>query len=155
MSERETTYEKVHQRIRATLADEGDWIAAMATTACELHHAFDYFDWTGFYRRTGDAMLTVGPYQGTQGCLRIPFDNGICGACARTGDIQLVDDVSTRDDHIACSSSTISEIVVPIIGADGRLIAVLDVDSDQRAAFNDIDARGLAELSEWLGHRYG
>lgn len=152
---RRARYEEVLERIEVLLDGEGDWTAAMATVACELHHAFDYFDWTGFYRRIEPELLAVGPYQGSHGCLRIPFERGVCGAAARTRETQLVDDVEAREDHIACSSSTRSEVVVPILGSEDEVLAVLDVDSDAPAAFSDVDRRYLEELAEMLGRRYG
>ncbi len=115
----------------------------MATVACELYHAFEHFDWVGFYRHVGDRMLKVGPYQGGHGCLSISFDRGVCGKCAREQRVQSVPDVLAVADHIACSASTRSEIVLPVIDADGRLVAVLDVDSDTPHAFSDNDAREL------------
>ena len=131
----------------ASLADgEDDEVALMATLACEIHHADDRFDWTGFYRVTGPDVLKIGPYQGGHGCLVIPFDKGVCGAAARTGETQLVDDVEAFPGHIACASSTRSEIVLPVRDHAGRLIAVLDIDSDQPAAFTEADALGLARI---------
>ena len=153
--QREIQHQRVDQRIRAILEDEPDWVSAMATVACELHHAFDYFDWTGFYRKVGPEMLAVGPYQGTHGCLRIEFSRGVCGAAARSLQTQLVDDVHQFDGHIACSSTTASEIVVPVTAPDGELLAVLDVDSDTPAAFNEVDKDHLEDLCAWLGARYG
>jgi hypothetical protein len=91
----------------------------MATVACEVHHSDDRFDWTGFYRVTEPGLLKIGPYQGGHGCLVIPFDRGVCGAAARTGEIQLVPDVDAFPGHIACSSSTRSEIVLPVRNAAG------------------------------------
>ena len=115
----------------------------MATVACELHHADARFDWTGFYRVTGPEVLKIGPYQGGHGCLVIPFSRGVCGAAARTRQTQLVPDVEAFPGHIACSSSTRSEIVVPVIGANDRLIGVLDIDSDRPEAFTEADAEAL------------
>ena len=92
-ADRTAAYADVRARIDSLLDGETDWVAAMATVACELHHAFEHYDWTGFYRRTGPEMLTVGPYQGGHGCLRIPFARGVCGAAARTRETQLVPDV--------------------------------------------------------------
>ncbi|SHK73380.1 GAF domain-containing protein [Rhodothermus profundi] len=153
-SERARHYETVLQHIDALLEGETDWIAAMATVACALHHAFDYYHWTGFYRAVSDDLLIVGPYQGTHGCLRIPFCRGVCGAAARTRQTQLVPDVHRFPDHIACSSTTQSEIVVPVLTPDGRLLAVLDVDSDEPAAFNAIDQHYLEQLCAELGRRF-
>lgn len=154
-TERRDQYEAVMEGIQAMLVDEPDWTAAMATVACELHHAFGYYDWTGFYRHAADRELIVGPYQGTHGCLRIDFERGICGAAARERQTQLVEDVETRPDHIACSTSTRSEVVVPVEAPDGRLLAVLDVDSDTEAAFDAVDRQALEALCVWLGRRYG
>lgn len=154
ITDRAERYEDVMKRIDALLDGEDDWIAAMATVACELHHAFDYYDWTGFYRAVSDDLLIVGPYQGTHGCLRIPFDRGVCGAAARTRETQFVPDVEQFPDHIACSSSTRSEIVVPVITPDEQLLAVLDVDSDTLAAFDETDREYLERLCVRLGQQF-
>lgn len=125
---------------------EEDVVALMATLACELHHADDRFDWTGFYRNIGNETLKIGPYQGGHGCLVIPFSRGVCGAAARTGQVQLVDDVEAFPGHIACASSTRSEIVLPVFDRAGALLGVLDIDSNQPAAFNEGDAQALAAI---------
>lgn len=125
---------------------ESDDVALMATLACEIHHADDRFDWTGFYRVTEPGLLKIGPYQGGHGCLRIPFDKGVCGAVARTGEGLIVDDVEAFPGHIACASSTRSEIVLPVQDKAGTLIAVLDIDSDRPAAFSEADLNGLSRL---------
>ena len=138
-----TDYDALAARIRALTEGETDEVALMATVACELHHADDRFDWTGFYRVTGPEVLKIGPYQGGHGCLVIPFSRGVCGAAARTRQTQLVPDVEAFPGHIACSSSTRSEIVVPVIGANDRLIGVLDIDSDRPEAFTETDAEAL------------
>jgi L-methionine (R)-S-oxide reductase len=151
---RRTRYETTLAAIAELLDGETDWIAAMATTASELHHAFAYFDWTGFYRATSATTLVVGPYQGGHGCLRIDFARGVCGAAARTRETQLVPDVELFPDHIACSSATRSEVVVPIVTPAGRLLAVLDVDSNTPAAFEEIDRAALESLARDLGRRF-
>ncbi|WP_298429223.1 GAF domain-containing protein [uncultured Jannaschia sp.] len=134
-------------RTAASLTEgEDDAVALMATLACELHHADDRFDWTGFYRVVAPGLLKIGPYQGGHGCLVIPFDRGVCGACARTGEVQIVADVDAFPGHIACASSTRSEIVLPVRDRSGALIAVLDIDSDQPDAFGAADAEGLARI---------
>ncbi|SDL47886.1 GAF domain-containing protein [Paracoccus chinensis] len=138
-----TDYTELSARIRALTEGESDEVALMATVACELHHADARFDWTGFYRVTGPEVLKIGPYQGGHGCLVIPFSRGVCGAAARTRQTQLVPDVEAFPGHIACSSSTRSEIVVPVIGANDRLIGVLDIDSDRPEAFTEADAEAL------------
>ncbi|MFP4599195.1 MAG: GAF domain-containing protein [Persicimonas sp.] len=149
--DRRAQYETVIERIEAILDGVDDPVAVMATVACELHHSFEYYHWTGFYRRTGPEELTVGPYQGGHGCLHIDFARGVCGAAARTKATQLVDDVHEFPGHIACSSTTQSEIVVPVIRPSGELVAVLDVDSDVPAAFGEIDQECLERLCGSLG----
>jgi GAF domain-containing protein len=139
-------YDSTARTIAALTECESDLVALMATVVCELHHADDRFDWTGFYRVTAPGMLKIGPYQGGHGCLSIPFSRGVCGAAARTGDVQRVDDVHAFPGHIACSATTRSEIVLPVRDADGTLIAVLDIDSDALAAFDGRDADGLARI---------
>lgn len=151
---RAAQYREVTSSIFAILDGEPDWIVAMATVACELHHAFAFFHWTGFYRVVAPEELAVGPYQGGHGCLRIPFAQGVCGAAAREQRTQLVPDVEVFPGHIACASTTRSEIVVPVIGPKG-LLAVLDVDSDAPAAFDEVDQAALEALCAELGRRYG
>jgi len=147
-------YADARRRIEALIDGETDWIAAMATVACELHHTFDDYDWTGFYRAVADDRLIVGPYQGPHGCLHIDFDRGVCGAAARTRETQLVPDVEDFPDHIACQSSTQSEIVVPVLTPDDRLLAVLDIDSDSLGAFDGTDQDHLEALCENLGTQF-
>jgi GAF domain-containing protein len=150
---RDDQYERVRAQIDAVLDGEDDWISALSTVACELSQAFAWFHWTGFYRVIAPQLLAVGPYQGGHGCLRIEFDRGVCGAAARTGHTQLVPDVALVPDHIACSSSSRSEIVVPI-ASGGEVVAVLDVDSNDLAAFDGRDQRHLESLCRMLGERY-
>ena len=139
-------YTSLSKTIAALTEGETDDVALMATVACELHHADDRFDWTGFYRVTGPELLKIGPYQGGHGCLVIPFSRGVCGAAARTGQVQLVDDVDAFPGHIACASSTRSEIVLPVLNGHSDLIAVLDIDSNQPAAFTQDDSAGLSAI---------
>ena len=147
-------HDEVYQRITSILDGEDDWVTAMATVVCELHNAFEHYHWTGFYRTTSPNLLKIGPYQGGHGCLVIPFDKGICGAAARTGKTQDVPDVHARSEHIACSSSTNSEIVVPVKDSNGEVVAVLDVDSDNYAAFTQKDIELTERVCEWLGMTY-
>lgn len=139
-------YEGLAARVAALTEGETDAVALMATLACEVHHADARFDWTGFYRVTEPSLLKIGPYQGGHGCLVIPFARGVCGACARTGQVQLVPDVEAFEGHIACASSTRSELVLPVFDGAGRLIAVFDIDSDQPDAFTMRDADALAAI---------
>lgn len=147
-------YDEVRASIASLVDGVDDWTAALATAACELHHAFEYFDWTGFYRAVSDDRLVVGPYQGGHGCLEIAFSRGVCGAAARSRTTQLVPDVDAFADHIACSGTTRSEIVVPLVTPTGRLLAVLDVDSDTPAAFTLADQAGLEAIAADLAARF-
>ncbi len=139
-------YPTLAKTIAALIEGERDEVALMATLVCELHHSDDRFDWTGFYRVTAPGLLKIGPYQGGHGCLQIPFDKGVCGAAARTGEVQLVPDVEAFPGHIACASSTRSELVLPVWNRAEELIAVLDIDSDQPDAFMETDAEELAKI---------
>lgn len=139
-------YADLSARIEALCHGETDAVALMATVVCEVHHSHPKCDWTGFYRVTEPGVLKIGPYQGGHGCLVIPFSRGVCGACARTGEVQLVPDVEAFPDHIACSSSTRSELVLPVWNGAGDLLGVLDLDSDTPAAFTETDASELAAI---------
>jgi L-methionine (R)-S-oxide reductase len=150
-----TQYRQVSQRLLALVEGESDEIALMATIACELYQGLDHVDWVGFYRVVQPGLLKVGPYQGTHGCLAIPFGRGVCGRCAREGATQLVPDVSQVPYHIACASTTRSEVVVPVRDARGIVRAVLDVDSDALGAFDDVDVAELGALCAKLGASYG
>jgi GAF domain-containing protein len=143
-------YEQLFSGLDALCADEPDVIARMATIACELYHAFDYFDWVGFYRNIDGQTLKIGPYQGSHGCLVIPFTKGVCGACARERKTQHVPDVDAVADHIACSSTTRSEVVVPMITHTGELVGVLDVDSNTLDAFDAIDLQELLKINRYF-----
>jgi GAF domain-containing protein len=139
-------YQTLSKTIAALTEGEDDAVALMATIACEVHHADDRFDWTGFYRVTAPELLKIGPYQGGHGCLVIPFSRGVCGAAARTGEVQLVEDVDAFPGHIACASSTRSELVLPVWNGAGELLGVFDIDSDQPNAFTQADAVALAAI---------
>lgn len=135
-------YKEVNQTIAALCEGETDAITKMATISCELFHGLEGFDWVGFYRVVEPGLLKVGPYQGGHGCLTIPFNKGVCGACARSEETQIVANVNAVADHIACSSTTQSEIVLPVFD-NGKLIAVLDVDSDKLNGFDETDKVAL------------
>ena len=139
-------YALLSKTIEALTEGETDQVALMATVACEVHHSDDRFDWTGFYRVTEPELLKIGPYQGGNGCLVIPFSRGVCGAAARTGEVQLVPDVDAFEGHIACASSTRSELVLPVRDSAGQVIGVFDIDSDQPDAFEQADADGLSRI---------
>lgn len=139
-------YDHLQKTMASLTEGEDDLVALMATVACEVHHADDRFDWTGFYRVTGPDTLKIGPYQGGHGCLVIPFSKGVCGAAARTKQTQIVPDVDAFPGHIACASSTRSELVIPVLNGKGDLIAVFDIDSDQPDAFTEDDAQALSSI---------
>ena len=151
----ETSYLQLHLRLASLLEGETDEIAVMATIACELRHSIDRFDWVGFYRVTSPGMLTIGPYQGPHGCLRIPFGKGVCGKCARDNATQIVSDVTALPYHIACSNSTRSEIVVPVVDNRGIVRAVLDIDSNTPSSFDETDRAHLERICALLSRAYG
>ena len=141
-------YAAVAEEIAAVLDGEPNLTARMATVASMLAASFEAFFWTGFYvvDPARERELVVGPYQGTLGCLRIAFGRGVCGAAAASGRTQLVPDVHAFPGHIACDGRSRSEVVVPVFEASGRLIAVLDVDSDRPAAFDEVDVEWLEKI---------
>ena len=139
-------YSEVKKRIAVLVEGEHDHIAVMATISSELFHAFPHFQWVGFYRNTGKRTLKIGPYQGVHGCLTIPFDQGVCGRCASTLQPQNVPDVNVVEYHIACASSTRSELVLPVFDSNNSLVAVLDIDSDEPEAFDNVDMTNLKDI---------
>jgi L-methionine (R)-S-oxide reductase len=143
-------YDDLRQHVRAVLAGIADEIAGMATVSALLHHGFGHL-WTGFYRVVEPGrLLRVGPYQGTLGCLEIEFGKGVCGTAAAEQRTVLVPDVHQFPGHITCDPRSRSEIVVPVFGPGHRLIAVLDIDSDRLAAFDEDDRRALEQLVQWF-----
>ena len=141
-------YAEVEAEILAVLDGEPNLTARMATVSSMLADAFPTFFWTGFYVADPDkpGELVVGPYQGTLGCLRIPFGRGVWGAAARDRATQVVEDVHAFPGHIACDSRSASEIVVPVIDGAGNLIAVFDIDATETSAFDAVDAQALERL---------
>lgn len=153
--EKRARYTSALRRIGIQIDEEADPVAVMTTVVRQLHRSFEYFHWTGFYCVVEPGLLKLGPFHGEHGCLEIPFGRGVCGAAARTRETQLVPDVRQARDHITCSPTTLSEIVVPVLAPDGSLLAVLDVDSDQLGAFDEVDRRNLEELCAMIGARIG
>lgn len=153
-AEKQQIYQQVRRNIQALIAGENDEIAVMSTVAAELNHAFPHFHWVGFYRVIRPGILKVGPYQGGHGCLTIPFDRGVCGRCATERTTQVIEDVTRVPHHIACSGSTRSEIVVPVIDHHGGLRAVLDIDSDDHAAFDTVDQTCLEQITSDMAGIY-
>lgn len=145
-SERVARLKDALPQILAAVEGETDEIALEATLACLLWETLSQTNWCGFYRRVAEDELAVGPYQGGMGCLRISFDRGVCGACARTQTLQLVPDVQVFPGHIACDDATRSELVLPVLDRAGRLMAVLDLDC---ASFDGF-CQGEAELLKSL-----
>lgn len=145
-------YSDVARQISAVIEGETSITARYATAACLLNEAFDYFFWTGFYvvDPLTPTELVVGPYQGTLGCLRIPFGKGVCGASAQQGKTLIVEDVHAFPGHIACDSRSNSEIVVPVFDKTGKLAAVLDVDSTSLGSFDEEDKAGLEAICQTL-----
>lgn len=147
-------YDECYQSVVAIWSDEGgtslDDIALMATINSVLANRFPHFFWTGFYRVCG-TRLVVGPYIGTVGCLQIEFGKGVCGTAAARRQTVIVPDVHAFPGHIACDPNSRSEIVVPVFGPAGELIAVLDVDSDELDAFDEEDRVGLERIVALFG----
>lgn len=147
---RSRAYEELDAQLRVVLDGIADPVAGMATISALLHHGFGHL-WTGFYRVAEPGpLLRVGPYQGSLGCLEIAFGRGVCGAAAAERRTVIVDDVNAFPGHITCDARSRSEIVVPVFDARDELIAVLDIDSEWPAAFDDLDRTGLERMMEWF-----
>lgn len=147
---KQEAYAVLEQQLEAILEGIDDPICAMATFSALLHHGFGHL-WTGFYRVVEPgSLLRVGPYQGTLGCLEIPFAKGVCGTAAAEKRTVIVPDVNAFPGHITCDGRAASEIVVPVFGRDGELLAVLDLDSERKAAFDERDAAALERLVKWF-----
>jgi len=142
-------YEQAVIAIRANLEGETDITLKMATINCLLKTYLPYYYWVGFYVQSGERRLSVGPYQGTLGCLHISYDKGVCGRAAREEKTQIVSDTHALQqgtDHIACDPNSCSEIVVPVFGSAGQLIAVFDADSTLQDSFDEVDQWYLEAL---------
>jgi len=154
-TQRKQLYAAALREIESLLEGCDDPVTAMASAAAVVDGKLPYASWTGFYRVVAPELLRVGPYQGPVGCLEIAFDRGVCGAAARERQTQLVDDVNAFPGHIACDAAARSEVVVPVVTPAGELVAVLDVDSHQPAAFTPADAEGLEAIAELVGRAFG
>lgn len=145
-ADKREAYEQAVQAIEANLEGEEDTTLKMATINCLLKTYLPYYYWVGFYLKSGPGRLSVGPYQGTLGCLHIDFSKGVCGKAAREQKTQLVSDthaLEQESEHIACDPNSRSEIVVPVLNPAGELIAVFDVDSTLENSFNEVDQQYL------------
>ena len=152
--EKDQLYRRTLGELEAVIAGLSDPIAAMASAACLLHQALPAASWTGFYRVVEPGLLRVGPYQGPLGCLEIPFGRGVCGAAASERRTQVVPDVHAFPGHIACDALARSEITVPIYEPGGELVAILDIDSHQPDAFDEMDRRHLEAAAALLAHAF-
>ncbi|MEO1261053.1 MAG: GAF domain-containing protein [Bacteroidota bacterium] len=145
-AEKNVSYLKAIQQIDSVLSEEpADLIVKMVTINCLLKTHMPYFFWTGFYLVTGD-RLSIGPYQGTLGCLYIEFGQGVCGTVAVVGETAIVEDVSKIENHVICDANSQSEIVVPVFDAAGKLIGVFDVDSTEKGSFDEVDQQFLEHI---------
>ena len=137
-------YSLLYRQLSALLEGETDTVAKMANMAAALHESFGFW-WTGFYRVAGEELI-LGPFQGPVACMHIPFGKGVCGTAWKRGESVVVPDVEAFPGHIACSSASRSEIVVPVFGSDGKVTAVLDIDSDKLGTFDEEDRLGLERI---------
>ncbi len=142
-------YARAREAIERLLEGIEDDVAAMATISSVLHYGFGFL-WTGFYRLVTPTLLRVGPYQGTVGCLDITVGRGVCGAAAASGRTVIVPDVREFPGHISCDARSLSEIVVPVVGSTGQVIAVLDIDSPALNTFDANDQEGLESIVKWF-----
>ena len=142
-------YERIAEQVRELFTKNDDPIARMATAVAVLHHKMPHYFWTGFYRLM-DEKLVVGPYQGPVACAVLPGPEGVCWAGIKQAETIIVPDVEAFPGHVACDARSRSEIVVPLRAADGCMVGVLDVDSDQPEAFSDVDAKGLTRILDLI-----
>lgn len=142
---KEDKYRLLYSQIKSVTECEDDLIANMANAAAMIHETFGFW-WTGFYRVIGKELV-LGPFQGPLACSRIPFGKGVCGTAWKKSETVIVPDVDAFPGHIACSSASKSEIVVPVFGADGAsIVAVLDIDSASYATFDEVDRIWLERI---------
>ena len=150
-SDRQKTYQELIAQIRALVEGETGRVGILANVTAALRTAMgERFFWVGFYTVSGNELL-LGPFQGTVACYRIPYGRGVCGTAWARGTTLIVDDVELFEGHIACSSLSRSEIVVPVNDTEGKTVAVLDIDSTALAAFDETDKQGLEEICRIVG----
>ena len=145
-ADKPTLYRDLAQALEGLIGDETDAVANMANAAGLIFESLPDLNWAGFYRNVGDELV-LGPFQGRPACIRMTFDQGVCGAAAKTRQVQRIEDVHAFPGHIACDSASNSEIVVPLI-RDGELLGVLDIDSPKHARFDEEDEAGVVRLAE-------
>ena len=141
-------YQLLTEQIRALIEGETDCVAVMANVCAAIHETMGFW-WTGFYRVI-DGELVLGPFQGPVACMHIGFGNGVCGTAWKEQHTVVVPDVEQFPGHIACSSLSRSEIVVPVFSKSGEVVAVLDIDSKELATFDDIDQQYLEGICSML-----
>ena len=145
---KEEHYKLLVSQIASLIDSERDMIAVMSNVAAAIHQTMGFW-WTGFYRVVGDELV-LGPFQGPVACMHIPYGKGVCGTVWQRAKTIIVPDVGQFPGHIACSSESRSEIVVPVFGSDGKVMAVLDIDSERLATFDDIDRKYLEEICKLM-----
>lgn len=148
MNDKEERYKMLVVQVGTLIEGETDAVSVMANVAAAIHHEMGFF-WTGFYRVAGDE-LRLGPFQGPVACMHIGYGRGVCGSAWQQRQSLVVPDVEQFPGHIACSSLSRSEIVVPVIGADGSVRAVLDIDSTELATFDNVDRCYLEQIAELM-----
>ena len=141
-------YQMLVSQIASLIEGEDDQIAMMSNVAAAIHQEMKFW-WTGFYRVVGDELL-LGPFQGPVACMHIPFGRGVCGTAWQHQQTVVVPDVDQFPGHIACSSQSRSEIVVPVFSPDGKVTAVLDIDSENLATFDDVDRQYLEQICQMI-----
>lgn len=141
-------YQSLNEQVAAIISSENDFIANMANVSAILFDALDYVNWAGFYRLV-DNELVLGPFQGKVACIRIPVGRGVCGTAVSENKTQLIDDVHQFSGHIACDAASNSEIVIPV-RQNGKIIAVLDIDSINYGRFDEQDRAGLEQTVSLL-----
>ena len=146
--EKKEQYEQLVSQIRALIEGETDTIAVMSNVAAAIHQTMGFW-WTGFYRVVNEELV-LGPFQGPLACMHIPFGRGVCGTAWKLAETVIVPDVEQFPGHIACSSESKSEIVVPVFGSDKTVVAVLDIDSEKLNTFDETDRKYLEEICRMI-----
>ena len=144
-------YDRIFKQLEELLVKTDDSFARMSSIIAVLHHKMDYFFWTGYYLLKDDKLI-VGQYQGPVACQELNKNKGVCWACINQKKTIIVPDVENFPDHIACDSRSKSEIVIPLKNSSGKIIGVLDVDSNELNQFNEVDARGLTKILNLIHH---
>lgn len=145
---KEETYKLLVSQIASLIDGEKDAIAVMSNVAAAIHQTMGFW-WTGFYRVVDDELV-LGPFQGPVACMHIPYGKGVCGTAWQRAETVVVPDVEQFPGHIACSSESKSEIVVPVFNSNGKVTAVLDIDSERLATFDDVDRKYLEDICKLM-----